>query len=86
MSLSWSRVQTWPANTLTRFQCGVVLVIRGLERSAYLLLFYCDQVDLPILLSISSAVVLVTSEAFKGHTNQSHFPCQPQGCVPPHAI
>ena len=37
-----------------------------LERSAYLLLFYCDQDDLPIFLSISSVVVLVTSEAFKG--------------------
>ena len=47
-----------------------------LERSAYLLLLYCDQVDLPILLSVSSAVVLVISEA-----NQSCFPCQPHGCV-----
>ena len=37
---------------------------------------------LPILLSVSSAVVLVTSEAFIGHANQSRFPCQPQGCVP----
>ena len=53
-----------------------------LERSAYLLLLYCDQVDLPILLSVSSAVVLVISEALKGHSNQSRFPCQPQGCVP----
>ena len=53
-----------------------------LERSAYLLLFYCDQVDLPILLSVSSAVVLLTSEVFKGHANQSRFPCQPRGCVP----
>ena len=36
-----------------------------LQRSAYLLLLYCDQVDLPILLSVSSAVVLVISEASK---------------------
>ena len=48
----------------------------------YLLLFYSDQVDLPILLSVSSAVVLVTSEAINGQANQSRFPCQPQGCVP----
>jgi len=47
---------------------------------------YCDQVDLPILLSISSAVVLVISEALKGHANQSHFPCQLQDCVPPHYV
>ena len=36
-----------------------------LQRSAYLLLLYCDQVGLPILLSICSAVVLVTSKALK---------------------
>ena len=35
------------------------------ERSAYLLLLYCDQVDLPILLFVSSAVVLVISEALR---------------------
>ena len=52
--------------------------------SAYLLLLYCDQVDLPILLPVSSAVVLVISETLQGHANQSRFQCQPQGCVPPH--
>ena len=45
---------------------------------------YCDQVDLPILLSVSSAVVLVISEALKGLVIQSSHACQPQGCVSPH--
>ena len=45
---------------------------------------YCDQVDLPILLSVSGAVVLVISEASKGHANESRFPCQPQCCATPH--
>ena len=40
-----------------------------LERSAFLLLLYCDQVDLPIVLSDSGAVVLVISKALKGHAN-----------------
>jgi len=45
---------------------------------------YGDQVDLPLLLSVSSAVVLVTIGAFKAHANQSRFQCQPQSCVHPH--
>ena len=36
-----------------------------LQRSAHLLLLYSYQVGLPILLSVSSVVVLMTSEASK---------------------
>ena len=57
-----------------------------LERSTYLLLrlILWSNRPAPILLSVFSAVVLVRSEALKGHSNQSCFPCQPQGYVPPH--
>ena len=42
----------------------------------------CNNIMFDLLLQNTWSSYI--SEALKGHSNESRFPCQPQGCVPSH--
>jgi len=64
------------SNLTSKYSCPILVQVGEASKVCVFALLYRDQVYVPILLSVSSAVVLVTSEALKGQTNQSCLPCQ----------